>query len=53
MVTGGDLRVIVGEIDSSVSIDGLTINNYHQDNVIAASDNWITILDNVEATELP
>lgn len=51
MVTGGDLRVSVGEIDSSVSIDGLTINNYHQDNVIAASDNWITILDNVEATD--
>ena len=50
-VTGGDLRVVVGEIDSSVSIDGLTINNYHQDNVIAASDNWITILDNVEATD--
>mgnify|MGYP007026419320 CR=1 FL=1 len=51
MVTGGDLRVTVGEIDSSVSIDGLTINNYHQDNVIAASDNWITILENVEATD--
>lgn len=51
MVTGGDLRVSVGEIDSSVSIDGLTINNYHQDNMIAASDNWITILDNVEATD--
>lgn len=51
MVTGGDLRVLVGEIDSSVSIDGLTINNYHQDNMIAASDNWITILDNVEATD--
>lgn len=51
MVTGGDLRVTVGEIDSSVSIDGLTINNYHQDNVIAAGDNWITILDNVEATD--
>lgn len=51
MVTGGDLRVTVGEIDSSVSIDGLTINNYHQDNVIAASNNWITILDNVEATD--
>ena len=51
VVTGGDLRVVVGEIDSSVSIDGLTINNYHQDNVIAASDNWITILDNVEATD--
>ena len=50
-VTGGDLRVVVGEIDSSVSIDGLTINNYHQDNVIAASDNWITILDNVEVTD--
>ena len=50
-VIGGDLRVVVGEIDSSVSIDGLTINNYHQDNVIAASDNWITILDNVEATD--
>ena len=51
MVTGGDLRVTVGEIDSSVSIDGLTINNCHQDNVIAASDNWITILENVEATD--
>ena len=51
MVTGGDLRVSVGEIDSSVIIDGLTINNYHQDNVIVASDNWITILDNVEATD--
>lgn len=51
MVTGGDLRVTVGEIDSSVIIDGLTINNYHQDNAIAASDNWITILDNVEATD--
>jgi hypothetical protein len=51
MVTGGDLRVSVGEIDSSVIIDGLTINNYHQDNVIAASDNWITILENVEATD--
>lgn len=51
MVTGGDLRVSVGEIDSSVIIDGLTVNNYHQDNVIAASDNWITILDNVEATD--
>lgn len=51
MVTGGDLRVSVGEIDSSVLIDGLTINNYHQDNMIAASDNWITILDNVEATD--
>ena len=51
MVTGGDLRVSVGEIDSSVSIDGLTINNYHQDNMIAASDNWITILDNVDATD--
>lgn len=51
MVTGGDLRVSVGEIDSSVIIDGLTINNYHQDNAIAASDNWITILDNVEATD--
>ena len=51
MVTGGDLRVSVGEIDSSVIIDGLTINNYHQDNAIAASDNWITILDNIEATD--
>lgn len=51
MVTGGELRVSVGEIDSSVIIDGLTINNYHQDNAIAASDNWITILDNVEATD--
>lgn len=51
MVTGGDLRVSVGEIDSSVIIDGLTINNYHQDNVIAASNNWITILENVEATD--
>lgn len=51
MVTGGDLRVSVGEIDSSVIIDGLTINNYHQDNAIAASNNWITILDNVEATD--
>lgn len=51
VITGGDLRVTVGEIDSSVSIDGLTINNYHQDNMIAASDNWITILDNVEATD--
>lgn len=51
MVTGGDLRVSVGEIDSSVIIDGLTINNYHQDNAIVASDNWITILDNVEATD--
>jgi hypothetical protein len=50
-VTGGDLRVTVGEIDSSVSIDGLIINNYHQDNVIAASNNWITILDNVEVTD--
>ena len=51
MVTGGDLRVSVGEIDSSVSIDGLTINNYHQDNVIAASDHGTTILKNVEATD--
>ena len=51
MVTGGDLRVSVGEIDSSVSIDGLTINNYHQDNVIAASDHDTTILKNVEATD--
>lgn len=51
MVTGGDLRVTVGEIDSSVSIDGLTINNYHQDNVIAASDHGTTILKNVEATD--
>lgn len=51
MVTGGDLRVTVGEIDSSVSIDGLTINNYHQDNVIAASDYGTTILKNVEATD--
>lgn len=51
VVTGGDLRVIVGEIDSSVSIDGLTINNYHQDNVIAASDHGTTILKNVEATD--
>lgn len=50
-VTGGDLRVVVGEIDSSVSIDGLTINNYHQDNVIAASDHGTTILKNVEATD--
>lgn len=51
MVTGGDLRVSVGEIDSSVSIDGLIINNYHQDNVIAASDHGTTILKNVEATD--
>jgi hypothetical protein len=51
MVTGGDLRVSVGEIDSSVSIDGLTINNYHQNNVIAASDHGTTILKNVEATD--
>ena len=51
MVTGGDLRVSVGEIDSSVFIDGLTINNYHQDNVIAASDHGTTILKNVEATD--
>ena len=51
VVTGGDLRVTVGEIDSSVSIDGLTINNYHQDNVIAASDHGTTILKNVEATD--
>lgn len=51
VVTGGDLRVSVGEIDSSVSIDGLTINNYHQDNVIAASDHGTTILKNVEATD--
>ena len=51
MVTGGDLRVSVGEIDSSVIIDGLTINNYHQDNVIAASDHGTTILKNVEATD--
>ena len=51
MVTGGDLRVSVGEIGSSVSIDGLTINNYHQDNVIAASDHGTTILKNVEATD--
>ena len=50
-VTGGDLRVVVGEIASSVSIDGLTINNYHQDNVIAASDHGTTILKNVEATD--
>mgnify|MGYP000941239617 CR=1 FL=1 len=50
-VTGGDLRVVVGESDSSVSIDGLTINNYHQDNVIAASDHGTTILKNVEATD--
>lgn len=50
-VTGGDLRVSVGEIDSSVSIDGLTINNYRQDNVIAASDHGTTILKNVEATD--
>lgn len=51
MVTGGDLRVSVGEIDSSVSIDGLTINNYHQDNAITASDHGTTILKNVEATD--
>ena len=51
VVTGGDLRVSVGEIASSVSIDGLTINNYHQDNVIAASDHGTTILKNVEATD--
>lgn len=51
MVTGGDLRVLVGEIDSSVSVDGLIINNYHQDNVIAASDHGTTILKNVEATD--
>lgn len=51
MVTGGDLRVSVGEIDSSVSVDGLIINNYHQDNVIAASDHGTTILKNVEATD--
>ena len=51
MVTGGDLRVSVGEIDSSVSIDGLIIDNYHQDNVIAASDHGTTILKNVEATD--
>ena len=51
VVTGGDLRVSVGEIGSSVSIDGLTINNYHQDNVIAASDHGTTILKNVEATD--
>ena len=51
MVTGGDLRVSVGEIDSSVSIDGLTIDNYHQDNVIAASDHGTTILKNAEATD--
>ena len=51
MVTGGDLRVSVGEIDSSVSIDGLTIDNYHQDNVIVASDHGTTILKNVEATD--
>ena len=50
-VTGGDLRVVVGEIDSSVSIDGLTINNYHQDNVIAASAHGTTILKNVEAKD--
>lgn len=50
-VIGGDLRVVVGEIDSSVSIDGLTINNYHQDNVIAASDHGTTICKNVEATD--
>lgn len=51
MVTGGDLRVSVGEIGSSVSVDGLIINNYHQDNVIAASDHGTTILKNVEATD--
>lgn len=51
VVAGGDLRVSVGEIGSSVSIDGLTINNYHQDNVIAASDHGTTILKNVEATD--
>lgn len=51
MVVGGDLRVSVGEIGSSVSIDGLTINNYHQDNSIAASDHGTTILKNVEATD--
>lgn len=51
VVTGGDLRVTVGEIDSSVSIDGLTINNYHQDNVIAVSDHGTTILKAVEATD--
>lgn len=51
IVTGGDLRVSVGEIDSFVSIDGLTIDNYHQDNVIAASDHGTTILKNVEATD--
>lgn len=51
VVTGGDLRVSVGEIGSSVSIDGLIINNYHQDNVIAASDHGTTILKNVEATD--
>lgn len=51
MVTGGDLRVNVGEIGSSVSIDGLTINNYHQDNAISASDHGTTILKNVEATD--
>lgn len=51
MVTGGDLRVNVGEIGSSVSIDGLTINNYHQDNAISASDHGTAILKNVEATD--
>ena len=51
VVTGGDLRVNVGEIGSSVSIDGLTINNYHQDNVIVASEHGTTILKNVEATD--
>ena len=51
VVTGGDLRVNVGEIGSSVSIDGLTINNYHQDNAISASDHGTTILKNVEATD--
>lgn len=51
MVTGGDLRVSVGEIASSMSIDGLTINNYHQDNVIAAGDHGTTILKNVESTD--
>lgn len=51
MVVGGDLRVNVGEIGSSVSIDGLTINNYHQDNAISASDHGTTILKNVEATD--
>ena len=51
MVVGGDLRVNVGEIGSSVSIGGLTINNYHQDNAISASDHGTTILKNVEATD--